>query len=200
MRKKVVAKDTGTEQLIKDTARRMFYTEGRLHATLQDIADEIGVNRTLINYYFRSRDALFQQLYKDSIGCLSEKFEAMSHSDAPFKEKVGNLVEDILCEKIKYPFLDAFIVIEMNCKTFSHPEDYKVKQFRQFLQEVKQEMDKGAIYKTEPLNFMMDLLSLVTYPIIIAPLYKNMLNISDRNYQKIVADRKALILKRLFVK
>ncbi|HYD90018.1 MAG TPA: helix-turn-helix domain-containing protein, partial [Flavobacterium sp.] len=48
-----------TERLIKETAKRVFFGEGRFNATTQEIADAAGVNRTLINYYFRSRDKLF---------------------------------------------------------------------------------------------------------------------------------------------
>jgi len=44
--------DCQTEKLILDTAMRVFFAEGRINATTQDIADTAGVNRTLINYYF----------------------------------------------------------------------------------------------------------------------------------------------------
>ena len=60
-------RDTGTEQLIKDTAKRIFFSEGKLHATTQDIADAAGVNRTLLNYYFRSRDILFEQVATEAM-------------------------------------------------------------------------------------------------------------------------------------
>ncbi len=54
----MAAKDTGssTENLIKETAMRVFFKEGRFTATTQEIADAAGVNRTLLHYYFRSRD------------------------------------------------------------------------------------------------------------------------------------------------
>ncbi len=45
------SEDLDTEQLIIDTALKVFFTEGRFKATTQEIADAAGVNRTLINYY-----------------------------------------------------------------------------------------------------------------------------------------------------
>ena len=52
-------KDEATEELIKNTAKRLFFGEGKFNATTQEIADAAGVNRTLLNYYFRSRDRFF---------------------------------------------------------------------------------------------------------------------------------------------
>jgi len=42
-------KDIETEELIKKTAKRLFFGEGKFNATTQEIADTAGVNRTLIN-------------------------------------------------------------------------------------------------------------------------------------------------------
>ena len=55
-----------TEELIKETAKRMCFAEGRFHATTQEIADEAKVNRTLINYYFRSRNNLISIIYEEA--------------------------------------------------------------------------------------------------------------------------------------
>ncbi len=49
----MAARDTGAEQKIKDTAKRLYFAEGRINATILDIADAAGVSRTLVNYYFR---------------------------------------------------------------------------------------------------------------------------------------------------
>ena len=40
-------KDEATEELIKNTAKRLFFGEGKFNATTQEIADAAGVNRTL---------------------------------------------------------------------------------------------------------------------------------------------------------
>ena len=58
-------KDSATEDLIKETAKRIFFAEGRFNATTQEIADAAGVNRTLVHYYFRSRDLLFEKVWME---------------------------------------------------------------------------------------------------------------------------------------
>ncbi len=52
-----------TQELIKETTKKLFFVQGRFDVTTQEIADEAGVNRTLINYYFRSRDNLVQIVF-----------------------------------------------------------------------------------------------------------------------------------------
>jgi len=59
--------DAQTEELIKETAMRIFFVEGRLHATTQVIAKEAGVNRGLIYYYFKGRDHLFEVVVKEAV-------------------------------------------------------------------------------------------------------------------------------------
>jgi len=65
---------------------------------------------------------------------------------------------------------------------------------------VKQEMDKGAILDTEPENFLFDMLSLIFYPLVIGPHYKNISSNEDKEYKKIMSEQKEIILKTLFAK
>lgn len=55
-----------TERLIMETSMNVFFAEGRFNATTQEIADAAGVNRTLINYYFRSRNNLFEIVFQNA--------------------------------------------------------------------------------------------------------------------------------------
>jgi len=75
-----------TQELIKDTAKNLFFVQGKFNATTQEIADEAGVNRTLINYYFRSRDNLIQIIFDEAHKVEKEKSELIMNSDLPFKE------------------------------------------------------------------------------------------------------------------
>jgi len=59
-------------------------------------------------------------------------------------------------------------------------------------------MDKGTILRTDPINFLFDLLSLLTYPLVIGPLYRNILSLEDAHYKIVIEERKQIILRRLF--
>ena len=54
-----IEKNTSTEEKIKGAASRVFTQKGYAATRTRDIAEESGLNLALINYYFRSKEKLF---------------------------------------------------------------------------------------------------------------------------------------------
>src|SRR3954468_2098724 len=102
-------KDCTTEQLIKETAKRIFLKEGKMLATTQDIADAAGVNRTLLHYYFRSREVLFNLVFKEAVTKLRERIHEVLALALPLKQKIENLVNVFYEELTASPYLETFI-------------------------------------------------------------------------------------------
>jgi len=50
-----VGKDKSTEEKILEAAKKVFVNKGMAGARMQDIADEAGINKALLHYYFRSK-------------------------------------------------------------------------------------------------------------------------------------------------
>ncbi|MGI8637856.1 MAG: TetR/AcrR family transcriptional regulator, partial [Segetibacter sp.] len=114
-------KDCKTEQLIKDTAKRIFLSEGKMLATTQDIANAAGVNRTLLHYYFRSRELLFDMVFKEALTNLRERLHQVLGSELPFKQKIENLISVFYEELTEAPYLETFIALYLN----HDPEKYE---------------------------------------------------------------------------
>ncbi|MDH2206083.1 MULTISPECIES: TetR/AcrR family transcriptional regulator [Empedobacter] len=190
-----------TEELIKETAKKMFFTEGKFHATTQEIADEAKVNRTLINYYFRSRNNLINIIFDEAKMVSHEKSRAIFDRDKDIKDLIGEFIEDSIATSIKYPYLETYIVTEMNknntmcSKLMKDDLDVVVNVFYERLEE---EMEKGTIKKMEPLQFLLNMISLVNYPFTIRPLLQLDLKLSDEDFKRILSDRKEIILNTLF--
>lgn len=175
--------------------------EGKLHATMQDIAEELKVTRPVVNYYFRTKDVLIERFYKEATACLTQRLDFVIDSDLSFYEGISKFIESTFSDREKHTYLDVFMVIEMNCRPLSADlSDYKAEKFIKFLKVIDSEMEKGTILKTHPLNFLFDLFSLITYPLVIGPLYKEVLSIKNSDYKKLLGERREIILKRLFVK
>lgn len=194
----MTARDTGTEQLIKDTAKHLFFAEGKLHATTQEIADAAGVNRTLVNYYFRSRDALFDQVFHEAqaelFGLLDEVFE----SGMSFKEKIRNLINVFMGEAMKYPYREVFIITEMNRHDVIDYKKARAESANGLLLEIQAEMDKGNLKKMNPRHFCMNLFSMMTHPLITAPLNRILFNLSEEEYDTLMQERKQIIFETIF--
>ncbi|MDR6783488.1 TetR/AcrR family transcriptional regulator [Pedobacter africanus] len=194
----MTSRDTGTEQLIKDTAKQLFFAEGKLHATTQEIADAAGVNRTLVNYYFRSRDALFDQVFNEAQEALVSMIDEVMESDMPFRQKIENLISVFLKEAMRYPYREIFVITEMNRNDVINAKKARAEKVNTFLEEVQREMDKGNIKRMNPRHFTINLFSLMAYPLVTAPLNKILFGMNDEEYNALLEERKQLIFEIIF--
>ncbi|TCC91954.1 TetR/AcrR family transcriptional regulator [Pedobacter frigiditerrae] len=193
----MAVKDKGTEQLIKDTAKRIFFSEGKLHATTQDIADAAGVNRTLLNYYFRSRDILFEQVATEARQEMSAVLDPVFEAELEFKEKLEKLITVFMDQAMKFPYREMYVVTEFNRTSRVIPEEKKT-IVKRFLKEISAEMDKGKIRKMDPKQFCINLFALMAYPLITTCLNKSLYNVNDAEYLKLMKDRKKLIFEMIY--
>ncbi|NCD72502.1 TetR/AcrR family transcriptional regulator [Mucilaginibacter agri] len=191
-------KNTGTEQLIKDTAKRILFAEGKLHATTQDIAEAAGVNRAALHYYFRTRDQLVACVFNESMLELSVRLGTVMASVRPFQEKIEELIAVFMKEMRAYPYQEIFLVTEINTAGVELVKDIDNMPVANFLNEIENEMSAGVIEKMNPKHFLMNLFSLLSYPFIMAPLYRQFFNLNHQDFDQLVAERKQLIYRMVF--
>lgn len=198
--KQMTARETGTEQLIKDTAKRVFFAEGKLHATTQDIADAAGISRTSLHYYYRSRDELMKQVFNEAVTALNDKLYNLMASDLSFREKIEKMVNLFLTESMEFPYKGTFLITEMlaNDKDLYKMKEQGYPHIKTFLKEVGREMKAGNISKMNPVQFMMNMFALTSYPLLMRPLHKALLNLTDEQYTRLMNERKKLVVDILF--
>lgn len=189
-----------TEEIIKSTAKRLFFVEGKFNATTQEIADAAGVNRTLINYYFRSRDNLFNMIFEDAIKKEDEMRESIFDSDLPFKKKIEKFIEESIQTSMDYPYLETYIVTRINDGCFYKSEDDFNRMINSFKKEFEAEVKAGNIEKMEPMQFILNMASLVSFPFAVKPLLQKSMRLDDEQFDKIIRQRKDVIMKVLFKK
>lgn len=188
-----------TQELIKETAKKLFFVQGRFDATTQEIADEVGVNRTLINYYFRSRDNLLQIIFQDAQKVEKQKSELIMDSDLAFKEKITKFITNSLQTSLKYPYLETYIVSQIN-KGNCQEREISQEQLKKFYKDIEAEMEAGTIEKMEPVQFIFNMISLLVFPSAVRPLFKENMMIDDKEFDRLIGDRKEIILNMLFKK
>ena len=54
-----------TESTILNAAKEIFERKGMAAARMQEIADEAGINKAMVQYYYRSKQLLFEAVFKD---------------------------------------------------------------------------------------------------------------------------------------
>lgn len=193
-------RDLETEEIIKKTAKKLFFEEGKFNATTQEIADAAGVNRTLINYYFRSRNNLFDIIFNDAIkreDFLRHKFLS---SDLPFNQKVELYIEESIEQAIEFPYLETYIVSKINEGLFYDDDRDWDGFYERFYKEFEIEVKKGNIQEKDPVQFILNIASLISFPFAIRPLFQKMMKLNDEAFDEIISQRKEVIMKTLFKK
>jgi TetR/AcrR family transcriptional regulator len=109
-----VKKDKTTEERIFEAATQVFLEKGMEAATVQDIADRAGINKSLLNYYFRSKDRLFDAVFEMISLKMLEKFSPLLNDSLSIEEKLNFFFSEHISFLQKNPRLPLFLMIEMN--------------------------------------------------------------------------------------
>lgn len=178
-----MVKDSSTEQRIIQAARRVFLKKGMTGARMQEIADEAGINKALLHYYFRNKEKLFEQIFEEVIVRISEGLKKIFESDMSVLERLKSIVDiynDILLDNRYLPF---FVLNEMNrnpemfAKLF---EQKVVVHMRKLFIEIQKEVERGEINSINPAHLLLNILSLIIFPFAAYPV---MLNIAPEEFR-----------------
>lgn len=176
----------------------MFFTEGKLHATTQEIADAAGVNRTALHYYFRSRDLLIAAIFQEAMQDLSQRLNECMTADQPFRDKTENIIDVFLRHMIAFPYQETFLVTEINTLGSRLINNIQSDPVKSYLLEAETEMGKGSIPPMKPVHFLMNLFSLLSYPLIMAPIYKKLFKVNGKEFKELMEERKGVIMGMMF--
>src|SRR5215216_5790162 len=102
--------DVDTEAKILDAAHAVFIRRGTAGARMQEIADEAGVNKALLHYYFRSKSRLADAVFHRVVGAMFARLAEAAGSDAELEEKVRRIIDIYLDQLSKTPYVPAYVL------------------------------------------------------------------------------------------
>lgn len=186
-------KDTSTESSILDAAKRIFQKKGMEGARMQEIANEAGINKALLHYYYRSKQLLFEAVFKQAFLVLAPQLNNVINNDSTLFEKIKNFSENYISFIIKHPYLPNFIIQELNRNPefINHLIDKKqFPSIEKFKKQVTENIENGSIKPINPEQLFINLISLNILPFLAAPLLKGLLTINDEGYKQLLENRK----------
>lgn len=188
--------ENNTEILILDSAKKVFIKHGLEKAKMQQIADEAGINKALLHYYFRSKDKLFEAVFSDVLKEIVPMMKNFFGTDIPFNDKIDLFVEAYINLIRKNPFLPEFIFTELN----RNPERLIQMMVTVgvnpniILTEIEKEIEIGRIRKINPKQLLINILALTIFPFLAKPIIKGiLLNNDDDQFCAFIEERKAHI-------
>ena len=192
-------KDSTTEARLLAAAKKVFTTKGLAGARMQDIADEAGINKAMLHYYFRDKDKLFEVIFLEEANKFFPKINRIFESDLPLFEKIEQFVNEYIDEMVENPYLPWFILNELNRDAdqfLSKIWDIKNRPNpAKLLQQIEKEVKKGTIKKVNPMHLLMNLLSMTIFPFIARPMIERNLQMPAAQFDKMIAERRKEVPK-----
>src|SRR5690625_3348145 len=103
-----------TEEKIFKAAQRVFQEKGFAGARMQEIADEAEINKSMLHYYYRSKEKLFLMVFQAAARKIFPDLAEILSNEEPLEQKVSQIVEFYDRTFRKHPYIPAFVIHEMN--------------------------------------------------------------------------------------
>lgn len=193
-----------TEARILEAARRVFVRRGTAGARMQQIADEAGVNKALLHYYFDDKATLSAAVFQEAARSLFPRVLQALGSEASLEQKVERVVRIELDHLSKNPFLPGYILTELHSQPDRAEEliaslaGEKAKSLVPGMLEtlraqLEERAREGTLRPIDPRQFVVNLISLCIFPFAAAPMLETLLDLDDREFRRFIQRRKEIL-------
>ncbi len=186
-------KTDNTEKQILDAAETIFQTKGMSGARMQEIADKAGINKAMLHYYYRSKQSLFEAVFKKAFSLLAPQLDAILNDDSSIEDKITNFTHNYITFISKHPYIPNFIIQELNRNpSFIEKiqENSSFPSLDKFNAQVEKEVEAGILKPTDGKQLFIHILSLNIFPFVATPLVKAFVGLNNREFEEMMERRK----------
>lgn len=174
-----------SEEKLKEAAKSVFLKKGFAGTTARDIADAAGMNIALTNYYFRSKEKLFVEIFKDLFSLYCTNTLKIIDQPISLKEKIIGIIEEDYHMMKHEPSLVLFIMTEIHrdCDNLL-PEISKYKELlsKKLMGLFQDEVSKGGVRDIEIEHLMPIILGSLQFIFVGKNMHMKMHNMTDYQF------------------
>jgi TetR/AcrR family transcriptional regulator len=188
---------SNTELIILEAARKVFIHKGFAGARMQEIADEAGINKALLHYYFRGKDQLFEAVFAQAVASFLPVIKNVLEAEMPFREKIVKFVDTYVDILIANPHIPAFVIQELNTdpsRFVNKLKNYGINPLILF-EQIKMDIDSGHIREIRGDHFIVNLLGMCLFPFIARPVVQGLLQKNNEQYELFLRERKKEVVQ-----
>ena len=187
----MVKKIENTEEKIIAAAREVFLRKGMDGARMQEIADEAGINKSLLHYYFRSKDKLFDRVFTETFKNVIDLITEVFSSSITLESFIENFVRGYTSVLIKKPYIANFVLHELSRNPQRVVEHINLTNFDKLkLASLISSEDKNTIRQFNPIQIIVDILALCIFPFVAKPIIKGFMFDGDIEEYNIFIDQR----------
>lgn len=189
-----------TEDQILIAANKVFHKNGFAGARMQEIADEAGINKAMLHYYYKNKQRLFQAVFMQAFEKFAPQINAIFNASEDVFEKIRLFIANYIDFVLENPQLPTFIIQELN----NNPDfasEFMNKEHKPnpkpFINQLNKEIEAGNIKNINPKQTLLNILSLCAFPFVAPVMVKGLLNISEEEFKELMEERKTLIANQI---
>jgi TetR/AcrR family transcriptional regulator len=168
---------TETEDRIFRSALKVFAQKGREGARMQEIADDAGINKAMLHYYFRSKERLYEEVFGYVLRRLTRMFDPLYGEAGRFEDVLRGFVnayvdlvnqnQDVVRVMVSEmlaggPVLKARLGPLLEVGGLSPP--------RFLLDRMVEAMERGEIRRVDPLQTLVSIVAACVFVFIAFPI------------------------------
>lgn len=173
---------SNSEQAIMKAAEELFLENGYSKTTTTMIAARAGVTHAMLHYYFRTKEHIFIKVVDKYMDELLDSFQPLMRKQAPFWETLETGISAHFDFLLKHPSLPAFLydTVRYNPELIESWRGRITGTLRRIAlfhgELIRKEMDAGRIRRVDPVQLMLDIVTLNISPFLLLPAARNMLD------------------------
>jgi TetR/AcrR family transcriptional regulator len=191
------ATDIETRERILAAAHRVFVRLGTSKARTVDIAEEAGVNKALLHYYFATKANLADAVFAASLSQLMPRvFGILGDPARSLEEKIRDVTREQIDFHGSRPYLAGYVVSEM------HTEPDRLRKIlesagRPPLGSLATQLEgEAAAGRMRPMSaemFVVNLMAWVVFPFVVRPLLEILIGLDAERFPAFMEERKHLL-------
>ena len=185
-------KELSTEEKILISASKVFTEKGFSGTRTRDIAEHAGINLALLNYYFRSKEKLFEQVMKAKILLLfGQILPIITNEKTTLEEKIDLASEKYFEILSKNPNLPLFVISEIQKKNSNISKIIPINKIFENSIIIKQIKEKRP--EINPLHYSVNFLAMTIFPFVAKPVFNAFELTNEEEYHQFISERRKLI-------
>lgn len=196
---------TNAEEQIFDAALKVFSRKGKDGARMQEIAEEAGMNKASLHYYFRSKDRLYEAVFAHVLQTFHASLQLPMERDVPYAEALKVFINHLFDMHAEHPEIARLWMHEnlngapvvgqlmkqlMDANGNAGPS--------QFLRRTKMAVDDGEILPQDPHQILVTVLGAVMFYFLAAPMLSFVFPGQFKDRSKSVSARKEHVFDILY--
>ncbi len=184
---------SSTEEKIFEAAKEIFHKKGFDGARMQEIADRADINKSMLHYYYRSKDKLFEKVYQLSLLKAIPRVVGLLNKDLPLEIKLHDFVKEYLKVIKANPEIPSFIIRELNTNPTRIQGFFRAqvaKKVQPFISQLQQAHEEGRLAADlKPEQVVINLMSLVIFPFIGKHILQVLFEMDDEEFSRFIDHR-----------